>query len=107
MSAVLAVLSLGVLLLAWLLWQEERELRRTFEMLGTTGFHDVDARFRQYGVVKQLPWFSLQQHRSPQRVFAEPSRGAEGGDQSAGDREVADQAADADPQDVDFEAADN
>lgn len=44
--AIVAVLLPAVLTIAALLWAEERQLRRTFKMFGTTGFWDVDRRMR-------------------------------------------------------------
>ena len=31
-------------------WLEERDLRRVYKMFGTTGFYDVDERFRRGGL---------------------------------------------------------
>lgn len=36
----------GAFLVVLLVWLEERDLRRTYALFGTTGFGDIDYRFR-------------------------------------------------------------
>lgn len=41
------------MLFVWLLWElDERDLRATYRMFGTTGFWDVDQRFRREEEIK-------------------------------------------------------
>jgi hypothetical protein len=47
-AILIAPIFAGWALIAVLLYLEERDLRRTYELLGTTGFYDVDERMRKF-----------------------------------------------------------
>lgn len=44
---ILSPLFIAAAFLVYAVWADERDLRRIYKMFGTTGFYDVDDRFRR------------------------------------------------------------